>query len=111
MLRTVPIHRSLHRVNTFLGGDREMIMMAALVAITSIAIGQNLVSLIGGIFFWFVVLIPARKIAKKDPKMRDVFLASLAFKQRYYPPRSHVLANIKQNYKAELTKGGMKYKG
>ncbi|MBQ4487700.1 MAG: VirB3 family type IV secretion system protein [Ruminobacter sp.] len=109
MLRNVPIHRSLHRVNTFMGGDREVIMMAGLITVASIAVGQNMISAVFGIIFWFMVLIPARKIAKVDPLMRPVFLASLNFKQKYFPPHSHVLANNKLNYKAVMTKSGMKY--
>ena len=109
MLRNVPIHRSLHRVNTFMGGDREVIMMAGLITIASIAVGKNMISVVFGIIFWFMVLIPARKITKSDPLMRPVFFASLHFKQKYFPPHSHVLANVHLNYKAVMTKSGMKY--
>lgn len=111
MLRDIPIHRSLHRANTFMGGDREVVMMAALITISSIAVGQNLVSAIFGIIFWFMVLIPSRRIAKKDYLMRTVFFSSFAFRQKYFPPHTHILANPKSNYKAVLTKTGMTYKG
>ena len=111
MLRTIPIHRSLHRANTLMGGDREIVMMAALISISSIAIGQHMLSAIGGICFWFIVLIPARRLAKNDHQMKTVFFASLAFWQKYYPPHTHILASPRCNYKAEITNSCMKYKG
>lgn len=94
-----------------MGGDREVVMMAALITISSIAVGQNLVSAIFGIIFWFMVLIPSRRIAKKDYLMRTVLFSSFAFRQKYFPPHTHILANPKSNYKAVLTKTGMTYKG
>ena len=40
-MRTVPIHRSLHRVNTFMGGDREVVMCSALIAFISVFSGDS----------------------------------------------------------------------
>lgn len=109
-LRTVPIHKSLHRVNTFMGGDREVLMVAALIAGSSIFLGQSVSSLIAGIVLWIGILIPARIINKADPLMRHVFLADLHFKQRYYPAKSHVLANPNIKLKTKLKKYGFCYK-
>lgn len=110
-LRTIPIHRSLHRTNTFMGGDREVVMMAGLIAIASIAVGQSLFSIVMGVVFWFMILIPSRMLNKSDPIMRKVFLADLKFRQRYFPAHTHVLANPVINYKTAMTKSGCCYKG
>ena len=84
-MRTVPIHRSLHRVNTFMGGDREVVMCSALIAFVSVFFGQSFFSLVVGVGFWLVVLTFARIINKSDPLMRKVYLSNLRFRQGYFP--------------------------
>lgn len=106
-LRTVPIHRSLHRNNSFMGGDREVIMFTALISISSASLGQNLISIFFGVALWLIVLTISRKITKSDPQMRYVWLANLRFKQRYFPPHSHALVHPNNNYKTTITGKGM----
>lgn len=109
-LRTIPIHRSLHRINTFMGGDREMVMIAALISITCIFLGQSLLSTVFGIVFWIFILVTSRLLNKADPLMRKVFIADLKFRQRYFPAHSHVLAKFNVNYKTGYSKSGYHYK-
>ena len=86
-LRTVPIRRAGNRDNLFLGGDREIVMVAGLAAFTLIVAAQDLVATLTGIFLWCSTLQLARIMAKKDPRLRDVYLRHRLY-ARYYPARS-----------------------
>ena len=114
-MRTVPIHRSLHRINTFMGGDREVVMCSALIAFVSVFFGQSFFSLFVGVGFWLVVLTFARIINKADPLMRKVYLSNLRFRQGYFPATSHILhkttaSTFRQNFKTGFKSSGFGYK-
>lgn len=114
-MRTVPIHRSLNRVNTFMGGDREIVMCSALIAFVSVFFGQSLLSAVLGISFWLIVLTVARQVNKADPMMRKVYISNLRFRQGYFPPLSHIrhqenYSTFRQNFKIGFKSSGFGYK-
>ncbi len=86
-LRTIPIRRAGNRHNLFLGGDRELVMMAGLLAFTLIFAAQNGVATATGLTLWFAAVYVCRLMAKKDPRMRHVYLRHRLYR-RYYPARS-----------------------
>lgn len=86
-LRRVPIHRVGFRSNLFMGGDRELVMFAGVLAFALIFSAQELRATIVGLLLWFGVLYACRLMAKHDPKLRYVYLRHRRYK-RYYPPRS-----------------------
>ena len=86
-LRRVPIHRSVVRPHLFLGGDREMVLFTALIAITLIVPTFNLMAILLGISVWFVALFLLRLLAKSDTQMRHVYLRHRKY-QRFYGARS-----------------------
>ena len=86
-LRTVPIRRTGNRDNLFMGGDRELVMFAGLMAFALVFSAQELRATVFGLFLWFGALFGLRLMAKSDPKMRLVYLRQRRYK-RYYAPRS-----------------------
>jgi type IV secretory pathway TrbD component len=86
-LRTIPIRRAGNRSNLFMGGDRELVMFAGLLAFALIFSAQELRATIFGLVLWFGTLHACRLMAKHDPKMRQVYLRHRRYK-RFYPPRS-----------------------
>jgi type IV secretion system protein TrbD len=86
-LRTIPIRRAGNRHNLFLGGDRELVMMAGLLSFTLIVAAQNGVATFTGVTLWFAAVHLCRLMAKKDPRMRAVYLRHRLYR-RYYPARS-----------------------
>lgn len=86
-LQLVPIHQSVIRPNTLWGGDREIILMALVVAAACIFILQNTVSVIFGILLWQFALFSTRLMVKSDPKMRDIYMKHVKY-QRIYKARS-----------------------
>ena len=86
-LRTIPIRRAGNRDNLFLGGDREIVMVGGLAAFTLVVATQDLLASIVGVLLWVSVLYLARLMAKRDPKMRHVYLRHRTYRA-YYPARS-----------------------
>lgn len=86
-LRTLPIRRAGNRHNLFLGGDRELVMVAGLIAFTLVVAGQDAVATFAGITLWFGAVYAFRLMAKKDPSLRHVYLRHRRY-CRYYPARS-----------------------
>lgn len=86
-LRTVPIRRVGNRLNLFMGGDRELVMFAGLLAFALIFSAQDLRATVVGVFLWFGALFACRLMAKADPQMRFVYLRSRKY-TNYYAPRS-----------------------
>lgn len=86
-LRKIPIRRAGNRDNLFLGGDRELVMFAGLLAFALIFTAQEFRATAYGMLLWFGALYGCRVMAKYDPKMRPVYLRHRRYKRRY-PPRS-----------------------
>ncbi|GAA0684761.1 VirB3 family type IV secretion system protein [Dyella marensis] len=86
-VRTVPIRRAGNRDNLFLGGDREMVMFAGVIAVALVFSAQQLKALIAGAVIWCLSLFVLRLMAKSDPKLRQVYLRQRRYR-RYYPARS-----------------------
>lgn len=87
MLRTVTIHRVGNRDSLFMGCDRELCMMSAVIAGALIFTAQDIRATVVGISLWFGSLVVLRMMAKSDPKLRHVYLRHRRY-QRYYPARS-----------------------
>jgi type IV secretion system protein TrbD len=86
-IRTVPIRRAGNRDNLVLGGDREMVMFAGLLAGALIFSAHELKAGIFGALLWIGAVQVFRIMAKADPKMRFVYLRQRRYRP-YYAPRS-----------------------
>jgi type IV secretory pathway TrbD component len=86
-LRTIPIRRAGNRSNLFMGGDRELVMFAGLLAFALIFSAQQWRATAIGLVLWFGALFACRLMAKSDPRLRCVYLRHRKYK-RYYPARS-----------------------
>lgn len=85
-LRTVPIRRAGNRTNLFMGGDRELVMFAGVLAFALIFSAQEWRATAVGLGLWFAALFACRLMAKHDPRLRQVYLRHRKYK-RYYPAR------------------------
>lgn len=86
-LRAIPIRRAGNRTSLFMGGDREMVMLAGLLAAALIFSAQDLRATIFGIALWCGALYVCRIMAKADPKLRHVYMRHRRY-AKYYAPRS-----------------------
>jgi type IV secretory pathway TrbD component len=86
-LRTIPIRRAGNRHNLFMGGDRELVMFAGLMAFALIFSAQEWRATVVGLLLWFGALYLCRLMAKSDPRLRFVYMRHRRYKP-YYPARS-----------------------
>lgn len=85
--RKAPINRSASRPNLFLGGDRELVLFAGLLAFALIFSAQELRATLFGLALWVGALFVLRLMAKADPLLRHVYLRHRRYRT-YYPARS-----------------------
>jgi type IV secretion system protein TrbD len=86
-LRRTALHRALHRANLLLGGERELVLITAIICGGLAVSALNLVaSAIGG-SVWLIAIGLLRMMAKADPQMSRIYLRQLHYRP-YYPPRS-----------------------
>ncbi|MDB5597940.1 MAG: hypothetical protein JWM36_4901 [Hyphomicrobiales bacterium] len=98
-LRAIPIRRAGNRHNLFMGGDRELVMFAGLLAFALVFSAQELRATVLGVLLWFAALYALRLMAKSDPKLRSVYLRHRKYRS-YYPARStHFRVNRKSQGK------------
>lgn len=81
------IHASLHRAPLVMGGEREPVMMSALIAFIVGAGGMTPVSGASAFAFWILALFIFRHAAKVDPQLIQVWLRHIK-QQNFYPARS-----------------------
>jgi len=86
-LRTIPIRRAGNRQNLFMGGDRELVMFAGLMAFALIFSAQELRATVVGLVLWFGALFLCRLMAKSDPRLRHVYMRHRRYAP-YYAARS-----------------------
>lgn len=86
-LRRLTFQRVLHRSSLFLGGEREPMLITAIIAGGLAISGMNMVSVVIGAAVWFGSIPLLRWMAKADPQMTKVYLRQLRYRG-YYPARS-----------------------
>lgn len=86
-LRRTPIHRALHRPNLILGGERELVLMTAILCAGLAFAALNLVAFAVGITVWLIAIGFFRMMAKADPYMSKIYVRQLHH-PAYLPPRS-----------------------
>ena len=86
-LRRTTVYRALYRPNLFLGGERELVLITAIVCGGVAASGVNIVAAGIGLMVWLFSIGIFRMMAKADPYMSKVYLRQLQYRP-YYPARS-----------------------
>jgi len=87
-LRAIPIRKSGVRTTTFMGGDRDLVMTAWLVAGMIVVPDLHEVrAWVGGALLLSFCIYVLRLMAKADPLMRQVYFRHRRYRT-YYPARS-----------------------
>ena len=85
--REVNIHQSANRPNQILGGDRELVLLAILIAVS---LAFSLASLWGvalSIGFWVASVAVFQRMGKADPMMCQIYMRHIRYKT-FYPAKS-----------------------
>jgi type IV secretory pathway TrbD component len=86
-LRFTPVYRVLWRPNLFMGGERELVLVTAIVCAGVAVSALNVVAAAVGLGVWLSLIGLFRTMAKADPQMSRVYLRQLQYKL-YYAARS-----------------------
>jgi type IV secretion system protein VirB3 len=104
VLQTAVVHRSLTRPQLIAGCDRELFIMATILAVFFVIPGgvmsESLFNVLFGIGLFVCSLFLLSWMAKKDSSMRKVFLRSLGYKERY-PARGCVVSETYRKFSAK----------
>ena len=85
--REITIHQSANRPNQILGGDRELVLVSVLVAVS---LAFSLASLWGialSVGFWVSAVAVFQRMGKADPMMRHVYMRHIRYRP-FYPAKS-----------------------
>ena len=87
--REVIIHQSANRPHLLLGGDRELVLFAALLSAMLIFALVTWWAVATGIGLWFLSVAVLSRMGKADPLLRHVYLRHLRYRP-FYPAKSGV---------------------
>jgi type IV secretion system protein TrbD len=93
--REVAIHQSANRPNQILGGDRELVLLAMLVAAS---LAFSLASLWGvalSVGFWVSSVAIFQRMGKADPMMRQIYMRHIRYRT-FYPAKSGLYSTCLQ---------------
>ncbi len=85
--RELIIHQSANRPNLILGGDRELVLITILIAVS---LGFSLATWWGlglAAFFWVGAIAVLQRMGKADPLLRPIYLRHIRY-AAYYPAKS-----------------------
>jgi type IV secretion system protein TrbD len=85
--REIVIHQSANRPNQILGGDRELVLIAML---TAISLAFSLGSWWGiglSVAFWVGAAVVLQRMGKADPLLRQIYVRHIPYKA-FYPAKS-----------------------
>jgi type IV secretion system protein TrbD len=89
--REIVIHQSANRPNQILGGDRELVLIAML---TAISLAFSLGSWWGvglSVAFWVGAVAVLQRMGKADPLLRQIYIRHIWCKA-FYPAKSGLLS-------------------
>ena len=93
--REVVIHQSANRPNQILGGDRELVLVAALIAVSlafSLATWWGIGVSVG---FWIAAMAVLQRMGKSDPMLRQIYMRHIRYRA-FYPAKSGLFSRCLQ---------------
>jgi len=89
--REVPFHESANRPNLLLGGDRELVLVIAILAAMLVFAVMKWWSVLAGIALWLTAVGVLARMGKADPLLRHVYLRHIRYRS-FYPAKSRLAA-------------------
>jgi type IV secretion system protein VirB3 len=85
--REVLIPQSANRPNQILGGDRELILVAALTAVSLAFALASLWGFVLALVLWLSAIAVLQRMGKADPQLRQVYMRHIRYRP-FYPAKS-----------------------
>ena len=89
--REVMIHQSANRPQLVLGGDREMVLLSALMAAMLIFALVTWWGVVAGLLLWVSAVAVFSRMGKADPMLRQVYIRHVKYRA-FYPAKSGIAA-------------------
>ena len=89
--RQVPFHESANRPNLLLGGDRELVLVFAILAAMLVFAVMKWWSVVAGVVLWLTAVGVLARMGKADPLLRQVYLRHIRYRA-FYPAKSRLVA-------------------
>jgi type IV secretory pathway TrbD component len=89
--REVPFHESANRPNLLLGGDREMVLVFAILAAMLVFAVMKWWSVVAGVVLWLTAVGVLARMGKADPLLRRVYIRHIRYRD-FYPAKSRLFA-------------------
>lgn len=89
--REIKIHQSANRPQLLLGGDREMVLLAALMASMLVFSLVRWWGVLAGLLLWVAAVAVLSRMGKADPMLRQVYIRHVKYRA-FYPAKSGVAA-------------------
>jgi type IV secretory pathway TrbD component len=96
--REIYINQALCRPDHLWGAERELVLSAALIAITLICLAFKFWITIFALSFWVLVFTGLKMMAKADPIMSRIYLRHIRYRP-YYPAHSTPSADTKKSFR------------
>ena len=90
--RQVPFHESANRSNLLLGGDRELVLVFAILAAMLVFAVMKWWSVLAGIALWLMSVAVLARMGKADPLLRHVYLRHIRYRS-FYPAKGRLDAS------------------
>jgi type IV secretion system protein VirB3 len=87
--RQVPFHESANRPNLLLGGDRELVLVFAILAAMLVFAVMKWWSVLAGIALWLMSVAVLARMGKADPLLRQAYLRHIRYRS-FYPAKSRL---------------------
>lgn len=81
--REIVIHQSANRPQLLLGGDREMVLLAALMAAMLIFALVTWWGVLAGLLLWVAAVAVLSRMGKADPMLRHVYIRHVKYRAFY----------------------------
>jgi type IV secretion system protein VirB3 len=87
--REIVVHQSCNRPNLLLGGDRELVLLSAILSAMLAFVIATWWGAVSGIVLWAFAVAVLNRLGKADPLMRQVYIRHIHYKP-FYPAKSPV---------------------
>ena len=89
--REIPFHESANRPNLLLGGDRELVLVSAILAAMLVFAVMKWWSVVAGVGLWVTAVGVLARMGKADPLLRQVYVRHIRYRT-FYPAKSRLVA-------------------
>jgi len=87
--REIVVHQSCNRPNLLLGGDRELILLSAMLSAMLAFVIATWWGAVSGIVLWIFAVAVLNRLGKADPLMRQTYIRHIRYR-RFYPAKSPI---------------------